>query len=112
MNGELLETSVGRIMFNELLPEELRFVNAEMTKGELKKIVSKMIVAVGQERTAEFVDSVKNLGFKAAGKSGISWGMDDLAVPEESILRESEEKINLVMDQYNMGLLTAEEKKK
>ena len=113
MNGELLETSVGRIMFNELLPEELRFVNAEMTKGELKKIVSKMIVAVGQERTAEFVDSVKNLGFKAAGKSGISWGMDDLAVPEEkeSILRESEEKINLVMDQYNMGLLTAEEKK-
>ena len=112
-DGELLETSIGRIMFNELLPKELRFVNAEMTKGELKKIVSKMIVTVGQERTAEFVDSVKNLGFKSAGKSGISWGMDDLVVPKEkeAILKESEEKVNTVMDQYNLGLLTAEEKK-
>lgn len=112
-NGELLETSIGRIMFNELLPEELRFVNAEMTKGELKKIVSRMIVVTGQEKTAEFVDNVKNLGFKAAGKSGISWGMDDLVVPseKETILKESEDKVNTVMDQYNMGLLTAEEKK-
>jgi len=112
-NGELMETSIGRIMFNELLPEELRFVNAEMTKGELKKIVSKMIVAVGQEKTAEFVDNVKNLGFKAAGKSGISWGMDDLVVPKEkgAILKESEDKVDIVMEQYNMGLLTAEEKR-
>ncbi|MFA6184028.1 MAG: DNA-directed RNA polymerase subunit beta' [Parcubacteria group bacterium] len=112
-NGELLETSIGRIMFNELLPEELRFVNAEMTKAELKKIVSKMIVAVGQEKTAEFVDNVKNLGFKAAGKSGISWGMDDLVVPKEkgAIMQESEDKIGIVLDQYNDGLLTAEEKR-
>ncbi|MFZ2153643.1 MAG: DNA-directed RNA polymerase subunit beta' [Candidatus Moraniibacteriota bacterium] len=112
-NDELLETSVGRLMFNELLPVELRFVNAEMTKGELKKIVSKMIVTVGQEKTAEFVDNVKNLGFKAAGKSGISWGMDDLVVPKEkgAIMKESEDKIAIVLDQYNDGLLTAEEKR-
>lgn len=111
-DGKFLETSVGRIMFNELLPEELRFVNKEMTKVELKKIVSQLIVTVGQEETARFVDSVKNLGFKAAGKSGISWGMDDLVVPKEkkAIINASEEKINLVMDQYNSGLLTAEEK--
>jgi DNA-directed RNA polymerase subunit beta' len=111
--GKLIETSVGRIMFNELLPEELRFVNAEMTKVELKKIVSQMIVAVGQEKTAEFVDNVKNLGFKSAGKSGISWGMDDLVVPKEksAIMQESENKIEIVLEQYNNGLLTAEEKR-
>ncbi|EKE21057.1 MAG: hypothetical protein ACD_7C00369G0012 [uncultured bacterium] len=112
-NGELMETSVGRIMFNELLPEELRFINSEMNKAELKKIVSKMIIAVGQEKTAEFVDNVKNLGFKAAGKSGISWGMDDLVVPptKQKIMKESEDKIEVVLEQYNNGLLTAEEKK-
>ena len=113
IGGEILETSVGRIMFNDLLPKELQFVNMEMTKAELKKIVSKMIEAVGQEATAKFVDDVKNLGFKAAGMSGISWGMDDLVVPEtkKDIIAESEEKIQTIVSQYNAGLLTAEEKK-
>jgi len=113
IDNAVMETSVGRILFNELIPEEMDYVNAEMTKGELKKIVSKLITLIGQERTAEFVDSVKNLGFKYAGRSGISWGMDDLAVPEakEEILNEAEKEVETVVDQYNMGLLTAEEKR-
>jgi DNA-directed RNA polymerase subunit beta' len=112
-NGEVLETSVGRILFNDVLPEEMRFVNEEMTKGELKKIVSSILETIGQEEAADFVDEIKNLGFRSASKSGISWGMDDLMVPEEKkgIMEESEEKIETIKSQYNMGLLTAEEKK-
>lgn len=113
MGGEIVETSVGRIMFNDLIPEEIPFVNEEMTKTELKKIVSQMLATAGQEKTSKFVDDVKNLGFKAASKSGISWGMDDLIVPEKKkdIIAASEDKIAAVIDQYNAGLLTNEEKR-
>jgi len=113
IDGKLLETSVGRIMFNDSIPEGLPFINEEMTKVELKKIVSQMLVTVGQEKTSKFVDDIKNLGFKSASNSGISWGMDDLIVPEEKegIIAKSEEKISTVIDQYNSGLLTNEEKR-
>ncbi|MDD3498086.1 MAG: DNA-directed RNA polymerase subunit beta' [Candidatus Moranbacteria bacterium] len=113
MGEKMIETSVGRIMLNDLMPEEIPFINEELTKSELKKIVSQMLAIVGQERTAKFVDDVKNLGFKSASKSGISWGMDDLVVPErkKEIISESEEKISAVIDQYNAGLLTNEEKR-
>ncbi len=112
-NEGLIETSIGRIMFNDLLPKEIGFINMELTKVELKKIVSQMIETVGQEGTAKFVDDVKNLGFKLAGASGISWGMDDLVVPKtkKEIIVESEKKVETVIQQYNDGLLTAEEKK-
>ncbi|MDH4330262.1 MAG: DNA-directed RNA polymerase subunit beta' [Candidatus Moranbacteria bacterium] len=112
-NGEIIETSVGRVLFNDVLPEEMKFINEEMTKGELKKIVSEILETMGQEKAANFVDDIKNLGFRAASKSGISWGMDDLKVPEEKkqIMKDSEEKIETIKGQYNMGLLTAEEKK-
>jgi DNA-directed RNA polymerase subunit beta' len=113
MGTEILETSIGRIMFNDLIPEGIDFVNEEMTKTELKKIVSNMLALVGQEKTSKFVDDVKNLGFKAASKSGISWGMDDLVVPKkkEDIILDSESKVATVLDQYNAGLLTNEEKR-
>lgn len=113
IDGKIIETSVGRIMFNDLIPDKIPFVNEEMTKAELKKIVSQLLAAVGQEKTSKFVDDVKNLGFKAASKSGISWGMDDLVVPKKKgeVIADSEEKISVVVDQYNSGLLTNEEKR-
>ncbi len=112
-NGEVYKTSAGRAMFNDILPEEMRFVNEEMTKKELRDIVAKMLETVGQDETAQFIDRVKNLGFKNVTLSGISWGMDDLAVPEEksAILKEAGEKVEAVKEDYNMGLLTNEERK-
>ncbi len=112
-NGELLETSVGRVMVNNLLPKSFGFINKELIKGDLKKIVSKILEEIGPRETAEFVDSVKNLGFKAAGKSGISWGMDDLQTPKnkESIISEAQAEENIVKDQFIGGLLTVEEKR-
>lgn len=111
--GQILETSVGRLKLNEIVPEQLRFINEEMTKKELKSLVGKVLEICGQAETAIFVDKIKDLGFEAVTRSGISWGMGDLNVPEQKkeILEKAEEKVKTIKQQYNMGLLTEEERK-
>ena len=112
-NGKMLETSVGRIKLNEIIPEKLRFINEEMTKKELKGLVGKVLEFCGAEETANFVDRIKDLGFSAVSKSGISWGMNDLNVPvkKKEILDKSEGQVMVIREQFNMGLLTEEERK-
>ena len=111
--GEILETSAGRIKLNKIIPDEIPFINEEMTKKELKSLVGKVLEVCGQEETALFVDRIKDLGFSSVTRSGISWGMNDLNVPEKKkeILDESEAKVSIVKEQFNMGLLTEEERK-
>ncbi len=111
--GSVYDTSVGRAIFNDALPESMRFVNEEMTKGELKKTVARMLEETSEEEVAAFTDRVKTLGFRSVTRSGISWGMDDLSVPEakKDILEEAEKKVEEVKDQYRSGLLTDEERK-
>lgn len=113
IDGTLTKTSVGRILFNEILPKEMPFINQELTKKELKKITGEIIEHLGQDVAAVFIDKVKDLGFSAVSRSGISWGMDDLTVPEKKkdILREGDEKVAVIRSQYEMGLLTNEERK-
>lgn len=112
-DGKVIETSVGRVLFNDILPQELRFLNEELTKKEIKGVVSKMLALKGQEETAGFIDKIKKLGFSMGGRSGISWGMDDLTVPQEkkAAMKEAEESVEAINQQYNMGLLTEEERK-
>jgi DNA-directed RNA polymerase beta' subunit len=81
--GKLIETSVGRILLNDILPESLRFVNEEMTKKDLKVLMSRILETIGQDEAAKFADRMKDLTFKAASRSAISWGMNDLIVPKE-----------------------------
>jgi DNA-directed RNA polymerase subunit beta' len=111
--GKMLETSVGRIKINEIIPGDIEFINQEMTKKELKLLVSRVLETSGLAKTAEFVDRIKDLGFESVTKSGISWGMDDLSVPEKKkeLLAEAEEKIKIIKQQYNSGLLTEGERK-
>ncbi|NTU66368.1 MAG: DNA-directed RNA polymerase subunit beta' [Candidatus Moranbacteria bacterium] len=113
IKGELVETSVGRVRLNAIIPDELGFQNYEMTKKELKQLVAKVLEECGQEETALFVDKIKNLGFASVTKSGISWGMDDLNIPVEKkeYLKNAEEKVEAIKKQYNMGLLTEDERK-
>ena len=107
------KTSTGRAMFNDILPESMRFVNKELTKIELKEIVATMLETIGQDETALFIDRVKHLGFKSVTLSGISWGMDDLKVPKEKkqILVEAQDKVTEIRENYDIGLLTEEERK-
>ncbi|PIP26923.1 MAG: DNA-directed RNA polymerase subunit beta', partial [Candidatus Moranbacteria bacterium CG23_combo_of_CG06-09_8_20_14_all_39_10] len=111
--GKILETSVGRIRLNEIIPAEIGFLNEEMTKKDLKLLVARVLEVCGQEETAQFVDRIKNLGFQSVTKSGISWGMDDLVVPKnkKKIISQAEKEVAIIKNQYNMGLLTEEERK-
>ncbi len=112
-NGELIKTSVGRVLFNDIVPEPLRFVNMEMTKKELRELVAQSLAQLGTEATADFADRIKDLSFAFVGKSGISWGMADLHVPEQKarVLEDAEKEVAEVTQQYAMGLLTDTERR-
>ncbi len=111
--NELVETSVGRIIFNEPLPDEIGFVNKTMNLRELRKIISVLIDRFGIDQTALILDRIKRMGFKYASDSGISWGMVDLKIPEEKKewLKEARQQVELIQSQYNEGLLTDEERR-
>jgi len=110
---KVIETSIGRILLNDILPDEFRFLNEEMTKKELKTLMARILKTAGQEKTARFIDSVKNLGFNMASRSGVSWGMDDLKIPEKKnqIINNSEEQVEIINRQYGEGFLTDGERK-
>jgi DNA-directed RNA polymerase subunit beta' len=109
---ELLETTVGRLIFNEVLPEGLGFVNEQTTGKILTQLTSKIIRLYGNEGTAATLDKIKSLGFYYATRSGISWGYDDLKVPErkQEIIIEAQKSAQLVQEQYDKGLLTDSER--
>ncbi len=107
-----IKTSVGRIIFNRILPPELPFLNKAADKSTLKKIISNCYSIVGNERTAEIADKIKELGFQYATKSGITISIDDLEYPpdKDTILKEAEDLITQSESQYNNGLITEGER--
>ena len=110
--GELIDTTVGRIIFNEVLPEELALRNDVLDKKNLKDLVAECHHKLGMERTAEMVDAVKNVGFHYATQSGMTIAINDLKVPEAKagLLEEADARIAEVEQQYQMGLITEEER--
>jgi DNA-directed RNA polymerase subunit beta' len=112
IDGEILDTSAGRVLFNEVLPEGMKFQNDPMTKSKLKKVMAKVFVGFGSEATAELSDDIKELGFKYATLSGISIGMDDLVIPEDrsELINSGEEKVIAYDKQYEQGLITNDER--
>ncbi|MDD3292673.1 MAG: DNA-directed RNA polymerase subunit beta' [Candidatus Pacebacteria bacterium] len=111
INNEFVETSVGRILFNEVLPEGFDFQNETMDSKNVKKMINKIVDIYG-DKASETLDKIKDLGFKFATKSGITWGMDDLIVPVEKkeLMKQAEEKIRVIEDYYEKGLLSRDEK--
>ncbi|MGA9350716.1 MAG: DNA-directed RNA polymerase subunit beta' [Anaerolineae bacterium] len=107
-----VETTVGRAIFNQILPDELRFVNESLDKGRVKDLVAKCYQKLGLEATAELVDRIKAIGFKYATRSGVTIAVSDLTVPEEKaqIVSRVDEQVKQVERQYRRGLLTQEER--
>ena len=112
MDGQPVDTTVGRIIFNDTLPEEMGFRNDEIEKGKLKEIVGEVYATLGNEGTAEVLDQIKNLGFKYATKAGITIAISDVAVPEEKdgIVKDAEDTVGRLEEQYLDGLITDEER--
>ncbi|MCC7161151.1 MAG: DNA-directed RNA polymerase subunit beta' [Anaerolineae bacterium] len=108
---ELIETTVGRVLFNEIFPEEMRFVNDIQDKKKLKELVARAYQVVGPEGTAEIVDRIKDIGFKYATRSGLTIAIDDITVPEnkDQIVKGVEDKVAEVEKQYRRGLITEDE---
>jgi len=112
VRGQLIETTVGRVIFNSILPSELPYMNEVADKKKLGRIVDQCYRKLGYAKTAEFLDGVKKLGFHFATRAGLTIGMDDIVIPEakKRILQETEEKVQVVEDQYRRGLITWDER--
>jgi DNA-directed RNA polymerase subunit beta' len=110
--GERIKTSIGRILFNEVLPAEMGFFNKVIDKSTLKQIATDCCHLLPDEETGRVLDSIKQLGFHYATNSGITIAMNDIEVPQSKpqLLEEAEERIATIEDQYNRGLITEDER--
>ncbi|MDP3953870.1 MAG: DNA-directed RNA polymerase subunit beta' [bacterium] len=108
-----IETSAGRVIFNQSMPDIFPFLNREMGQNELKTLEAEILDDYGEDIAVKFLDSIKDLGFKYATVSGVSWGMDDLKIPPEKagIIDEAEKVIDNNRKLYEQGLLTEHERK-
>ncbi|MGI6667642.1 MAG: DNA-directed RNA polymerase subunit beta' [Bacillota bacterium] len=111
-SGERIETTVGRCIFNQVLPEGLRFVNMVVDRKPLGKLLLDCIRKYGMEKAANMLDGIKDLGFTYATKAGSTISITDITIPEEKpeLLKEAEAKVAEVENQYQMGFLTKDER--
>ena len=110
--GERIKTTVGRILFNDALPPQLRFYNEVADKAALRTLVSDCIRLLGNETTAAVLDKLKQLGFSYATKSGISIAMNDIIEPpgKAKLLEEADKLVSIAEDQFNHGFITEDER--
>jgi DNA-directed RNA polymerase subunit beta' len=112
--GKVFETSVGRLLFNSVLPSDYPYFNDEITHRIMMRLVDDLIVEYGLEGIPGIVDKIKTFGFKYATHAGITWSIDDVLVPEgkDGIIEQSKELEREVVEQYNNGLLSEAERKR
>ena len=110
--GQKIKTSVGRIIFNDVLPPQLGFLNKAIDKSGLKQIVTDCYKLLSNEETAVVLDNIKQLGFYYATKSGVTIAMSDIEVPQSKpkLLKEAEERVAIIENQYHHGLITEDER--
>jgi len=111
-NGGVIDTTVGRVLFNAVLPEELRFINQVLDRGKIREIVTALFDRFGGEVTAEVVDKIKTIGFAAATVAGVSISINDVAVPPEkaAMIAAAEKKVAEIDRQFQRGLITEQER--
>ena len=108
----LIETTCGRVLFNEYVPREAGYINELLTKKSLRSIISHVLNTTNVPRTAQFLDDIKNLGFYMAFKGGLSFNLNDVIIPPEKdkLVAEATAQVAEVMENYNMGLITNNER--
>ena len=106
------ETSVGRVLVNQYVPKEIGFVNEILSKKSLRNIISRVIKKCGIPRSAQFLDDIKNLGYRMAFQGGLSFNLGDVIIPaeKEEIVAEGYKQVQEVMDNYSMGFITNTER--
>jgi DNA-directed RNA polymerase subunit beta' len=111
-NGKLIETTVGRVLFNMVIPAGLPYINRVMTKKELGDLVALCYEKLGQEQTVKLLDDIKEVGFKFATMAGITVSIDDMLIPKDKveILKRSYKDVAEIESQYKKGIITAGER--
>ena len=108
----LVETSVGRVIVNGIIPEEVGYVNKIISKKSLRDIIADTIKVVGFARACEFLDGIKNLGYRMAYLAGLSFNLDDIIIPveKEKLIANGNEEVRQITENYNMGFITDNER--
>ena len=108
----IVETTVGRIIVNEIIPKEIGFFNGVISKKTLRKLIADVIKHVGMDRACTFLDGVKNLGYRMSYLAGLSFNLDDIIVPEEKaeIVKRGQDEVDEVKANFDMGLITDKER--
>tara|TARA_Y100000031_G_scaffold101393_3_gene111212 strand:- start:937 stop:4527 length:3591 start_codon:yes stop_codon:yes gene_type:complete len=111
-DGGVFETTIGRLLFNSVLPGDYPYINQEVDKGVMFDIMDNLIERYEIERITTILDKIKDFGFRFATRSGVTWGMDDLTVPEEKekIIESARKRETEIVEQYNEGLLSDTER--
>jgi DNA-directed RNA polymerase subunit beta' len=109
---KLIETTVGRVLFNQVVPKRVGYINALLTKKNLREIIGDIIKITDVPTTAKFLDNIKEMGFRMAFRGGLSFNIEDLVVPnlKEEMVDQASGEVQEVWDNYNMGLITNNER--
>ena len=110
--NKLIETTVGRVLFNQHVPEEVGYINELLTKKSLRDIIGEVVKITGMARAAQFLDEIKELGFLMAFQGGLSFNLQDLNIPDEKVklIAQATKEVEEVMGNYNMGFITNNER--
>jgi DNA-directed RNA polymerase subunit beta' len=111
-DGKFIETTTGRVIFNEIVPSEMGFFNELLIKKVFSGFIYKMFIKLGNKVTAKFLDDLKSIGYKYATKAGISISFSDMIVPEEKkkLIDDSNKKVSGILDEHEQGLITDAER--
>jgi DNA-directed RNA polymerase subunit beta' len=109
---QIIETTVGRVLFNNVVPEEAGFINQVLNKKALRDIIGRILEVTDVPRTAEFLDRIKQMGYEFAFKGGLSFSLGDIIIPAEKtkMIEEANAQVDSIMGNYNMGLITNNER--
>ncbi|MFC2135090.1 DNA-directed RNA polymerase subunit beta' [Bacteroidota bacterium] len=112
INGEVIETTTGRIIFNKIVPDEVGYINELLIKKIFSGMIYKMFIQLGNEKTAKFLDDLKELGYRYATAAGISISFSDMLVPDEKadLITESNKKVSGIVQEHEQGLITDAER--
>jgi len=109
---QIIDTTVGRVIFNQIVPEEVGYINELLTKKSLRNVIGEIVKNTGMARAAKFLDDMKELGFQTAFKGGLSFNLQDLNIPaaKADLIQQATNEVEEVMNNYNMGFITNNER--
>jgi len=112
LKNAIVETTAGRVLFNEVVPEKVGYINEVLTKKSLRDIIGRVLAVTDVPTTAKFLDDIKSMGYNYAFKGGLSFSLGDIMIPEQkqSLIDDANQQVDAITMNYNMGLITNNER--